>query len=189
MRNVKGIMILLAFSVVFLSSCGGNDTRYSKKPDDELSRAIKSEMASEFDYHGREESESGIVFYDFYLEKNEKESIAEFVNIANEIIGNDKITIKIWTRIPGGEGQILGLKNYLERDEKNTVTDHICYLYIKEEEHAMNRLVNDPQLYTSIRGIEELHIDESMQKKAEEAGIDWYEIWPDLETIVVEKDD
>ncbi len=38
---------------------------------------------------------------------------------------------------------------------------------------------------TGIEGIKHLRIDSEMQKKAEEQGIDWYEIWPDLEDVVI----
>jgi hypothetical protein len=37
--------------------------------------------------------------------------------------------------------------------------------------------------YTYFKGIRSLSLPSEVQKKADEEGIDWYSIWPDLEGI------
>ena len=45
----------------------------------------------------------------------------------------------------------------------------------------------DPELYSEIEGIRELHVAKAMQDIADEKGIDWYSYWPELEKVVVEE--
>ncbi|MBR1471943.1 MAG: hypothetical protein IJ600_09925 [Lachnospiraceae bacterium] len=33
----------------------------------------------------------------------------------------------------------------------------------------------------------ELHIDQGIQDRADDMGIDWYSYWPDLEKVVIEE--
>ena len=47
----------------------------------------------------------------------------------------------------------------------------------------------EPDVYTEIDNIIRLEIPDIMQEKADEEGIDWYEIWPDLEEVIVYETD
>ena len=46
-------------------------------------------------------------------------------------------------------------------------------------------IYNDPATYKDFPNIKCLWVSEKIQKKADEAGIDWYEYWPDLEKVEV----
>lgn len=37
---------------------------YNKRPDDELSRAVREAIGKDFDYHGKVESDSGVTEYE-----------------------------------------------------------------------------------------------------------------------------
>ena len=51
-----------------------------------------------------------------------------------------------------------------------------------------NAAAFDPELYSEIEGIRELHVAKAMQNMADDKGIDWYSYWPELEKVVVEED-
>lgn len=79
----------------------------------------------------------------------------------------------------------LSLKNYTSDNSEQADYEGFYALSISYFMNSEEESFKDPQTYTGIEGIKHLRIDSEMQKKAEEQGIDWYEIWPDLEDVVI----
>ena len=48
-----------------------------------------------------------------------------------------------------------------------------------------NELFKNPEIYTQLEDIHSFEIDRELQDKAVEQGIDWQEIWPNLEKFEI----
>ena len=82
-----------------------------------------------------------------------------------------------------GLESVLNLKNY--SNDNSEQSDYEGFYVLSISYPDFEEGLRNPQTYTGIEGIKYLRIDSEMQKRAEEQGIDWYEIWPDLEDVVV----
>ena len=45
----------------------------------------------------------------------------------------------------------------------------------------------DPEIYTGFQDIQYFTIDEALQKTAENKGIDWNNVWPQLKDLEIRK--
>ena len=105
----------------------------------------------------------------------------------NDLARKEKKKIAVYVKVENTHGveSVLSLKNYSNDNSEQADYEGFYALSISYFMNSEEESFKDPQTYTGIEGIKHLRIDSEMQKKAEEQGIDWYEIWPDLEDVVI----
>ena len=189
MKKSKIIGLIIIVSLL-LCSCG-RYREYNLRPDDDLSRAVRDAVSEDFYYLGKEERDSGEIWYEYQIKKTEPNTIVEFINAINGSLNGEqkKIEILVYVEIGGGLDQVFRLKNYSDSKCKTADYDGLGYLYICSPRVTTDPFFFAPSTYTSIKGIKKLEINQQMQKRADEEGIDWYACWSDLEEVIVREDD
>ncbi|MBR3515959.1 MAG: hypothetical protein IKO10_06555 [Lachnospiraceae bacterium] len=180
---MKKNIILLAFAVNILFAGCVDHGSYDNKPDDEISKYIKDMVGDEFYYHDHRSTSNDVSAYDFEIMNIEAKSIGNFVDACNNAILNEstKISFSVCVHNPGGMATVFLVRNYSD----TKIYDGIYYLWIVDQTGIYDP-VCDPELYSDVDGIKELHVDKAIQDIAENKGIDWYSYWPELETVVIE---
>ena len=188
-KKIIGTCIIIAFILFGLSRMNrcGNNSPNRGIPYDKFSRAIYREMGDDIWYYYKDKGRSGEKEYYYIIEKCDRDTITRFAKVLNDLAQEEKKKIAIYVKVENTHGveSVLSLKNYSndnfeQADYEGFYALSISYFMNSEEESF-----KDPQTYTEIEGIKHLRIDSEMQKRAEEQGIDWYEIWPDLEDVVI----
>ena len=190
MRKVKKIIgISIVFVLILLglsrvNRCGNNSPNHGT-PYDNFSRAIYREMGDDIWYYYKDKGRSGEKEYYYIIEKCDRDTITRFSKVLNDLGQKEKKKIAIYVEVedPYGSESVLNLKNYSNDNSERADYERFYALSISYPDFEEG--LRNPQTYTGIEGIKYLRIDSEMQKRAEEQGIDWYEIWPDLEDIVV----
>lgn len=105
---------------------------------------------------------------------------------------SEKINLGIREKIPGGgtEG-VVSLSNYYENEDGCGKYKFLQSLYICGTEDSTKgdaSPYNKVATYINLPDIKRLVVSKKIAQNAEEEGIDWYEIWPDLEYFEVTED-
>ena len=190
MRKVKKIIgisivfVLILLGLSRMNRCGNNSPNRGI-PYDNFSRAIYREMGDDIWYYHKEKGRSGEKEYYYIIEKCDRDTITRFSKVLNDLAQEEKKKIAIYVEVedPYGSESVLNLKNYSNDNSEQADYERFYALSISYPDFEEE--LRNPQTYTGIEGIKYLRIDSEMQKRAEEQGIDWYEIWPDLEDVVV----
>ncbi len=165
---------------------------YNKKPDDELSRLVREAVGDDFYYQGKREADFGGGWYMYSIKKKNKAAVATLVGALNDAVEGEqgKIGVQVYTDeyIRGQLEPLFYVENFSDDGLETADYDGMYSLCIREPDHASDECFYDPSIYTGIKGVRKLCIDFEMQQKAEEQGIDWHEIWPDLEEMLVRYD-
>ena len=186
-KKIIGTCIIIAFILFGLSQmnrCGDNSPNRGI-PYDKFSRAIYREMGDDIWYYYKDKGRSGEKEYYYIIEKCDRDTITRFSKVLNDLAQEEKKKIAIYVEVedPYGSESVLNLKNYSNDNSERADYERFYALSISYPDFEEG--LRNPQTYTGIEGIKYLRIDSEMQKRAEEQGIDWYEIWPDLEDVVV----
>ncbi|MCM1087588.1 MAG: hypothetical protein NC419_05485 [Muribaculaceae bacterium] len=111
--------------------------------------------------------------------------LTKMVEAANTVLEEkeitDKICLEICEKIPGGYTGVANIKNYYEVEDVYETYESLQNLYIGGNEHFNSSHGNKPSTYINLPDIKSLVVEEKIAQNAEEEGIDWYEVWPDLE--------
>ena len=190
MRKIKKIIgisivfVLILFGLSRMNRCGDNSPNRGI-PYDKFSRAIYREMGDDIWYYYKDKGRSGEKEYYYIIEKCDRDTITRFSKVLNDLAQEEKKKIAIYVEVedPYGSESVLNLKNYSNDNSEQADYERFYALSISYPDFEEG--LRNPQTYTGIEGIKYLRIDSEMQKRAEEQGIDWYEIWPDLEDVVV----
>ena len=190
MRKIKKIIgisivfVLILLGLSRMNRCGDNSPNRGI-PYDKFSRAIYREMGDDIWYYYKDKGRSGEKEYYYIIEKCDRDTITRFSKVLNDLAQEEKKKIAIYVEVedPYGSESVLNLKNYSNDNSERADYERFYALSISYPDFEEG--LRNPQTYTGIEGIKYLRIDSEMQKKAEEQGIDWYEIWPDLEDVVV----
>ncbi len=186
-KKIIGTCIIIAFILFGLSRMNrcGNNSPNRGIPYDKFSRAIYREMGDDIWYYYKDKGRSGEKEYYYIIEKCDRDTITRFSKVLNDLAQEEKKKIAIYVEVedPYGSESVLNLKNYSNNNSEQADYERFYALSISYPDFEEG--LRNPQTYTGIEGIKYLRIDSEMQKRAEEQGIDWYEIWPDLEDIVV----
>ncbi len=190
MRKIKKIIgisivfVLILFGLSRMNRCGNNSPNRGI-PYDKFSRAIYREMGDDIWYYYKDKGRSGEKEYYYIIEKCDRDTITRFAKVLNDLAQEEKKKIAIYVEVedPYGSESVLNLKNYSNDNSERADYERFYALSISYPDFEEG--LRNPQTYTGIEGIKYLRIDSEMQKRAEEQGIDWYEIWPDLEDVVV----
>ena len=190
MRKIKKIIgisivfVLILLGLSRMNRCGDNSPNRGI-PYDKFSRAIYREMGDDIWYYYQDKGRSGEKEYYYIIEKCDRDTITRFSKVLNDLAQEEKKKIAIYVEVedPYGSESVLNLKNYSNDNSEQADYERFYALSISYPDFEEE--LRNPQTYTGIEGIKYLRIDSEMQKRAEEQGIDWYEIWPDLEDVVV----
>ncbi len=190
MRKIKKIIgisivfVLILFGLSRMNRCGNNSPNRGI-PYDKFSRAIYREMGDDIWYYYKDKGRSGEKEYYYIIEKCDRDTITRFAKVLNDLAQEEKKKIAIYVEVedPYGSESVLNLKNYSNDNSEQADYERFYALSISYPDFEEE--LRNPQTYTGIEGIKYLRIDSEMQKRAEEQRIDWYEIWPDLEDVVV----
>lgn len=190
MRKIKKIIgisivfVLILLGLSRMNSCGDNSPNRGI-PYDKFSRAIYREMGDDIWYYYKDKGRSGEKEYYYIIEKCDRDTITRFAKVLNDLAQEEKKKLAIYVEVedPYGSESVLNLKNYSNDNSEQADYERFYALSISYPDFEEE--LRNPQTYTGIEGIKYLRIDSEMQKRAEEQGIDWYEIWPDLEDVVV----
>ena len=190
MRKIKKIIgisivfVLILFGLSRMNRCGNNSPNHGI-PYDNFSRAIYREMGDDIWYYYKDKGQSGEKEYYYIIEKCDRDTITRFSKVLNDLAQEEKKKIAIYVEVedPYGSESVLNLKNYSNNNSEQADYERFYALSISYPDFEEG--LRNPQTYTGIEGIKYLRIDSEMQKRAEEQGIDWYEVWPDLEDVVV----
>lgn len=191
-RKIKKIIgisiafVLILFGLSRMNRCGNNSPNRGI-PYDNFSRAIYREMGDDIWYYHKEKGRSGEKEYCFVIEKCDRDTLTRFAKILNNLGQKEKKKIAVYLAIENAHGleSALNLKNYTNDNSEQADYEGFYALSTSYLDNTAQESLKDPQTYTGIEGIKHFRIDSEMQKRAEEQGIDWYEIWPDLEDVVV----
>ena len=193
------IFILTLLSVMMLTGCGEIfQIKVNKIPDDDISKAIYKEVGrKKIHYWGKKSYDSDeTVVYGYLVRDYEDENLlVNMVEAANAVMEEkemtEKIVLYLWEEIPGGHSSLVSLRNYYECEDgyEQYVSFQSLYIYgtsydVKQQDNPYNKL----STYISLPDIKSLFVRKKIAQSAEEEGIDWYEIWPDLEHYKVWED-
>ncbi len=188
-KKIIGTCIIIAFILFGLSRMNrcGNNSPNRGIPYDKFSRAIYIEMGDDIWYYYKNKGRSGEKEYYYIIEKCDRDTLTRFSKVLNDLAQEEKKKIAIYVKVENTHGveSVLSLKNYSNDNFEQADYDGFYALSISYFMNSEEKSFKDPQTYTEIEGIKHLRIDSEMQKRAEEQGIDWYEIWPDLEDVVI----
>lgn len=179
---VKYAVILLIY---WINPIGGRE--HNRRPNDELSRSVKEAVGDDFYYQGKEESDSGVTEYGYQVKKQEKDALTNLVNTLNDAVKNEqgKIRVTVYLKFPGGIEPVFSVENFSDDGLETADYDGMYAAYILKPDINDGTIFDSPSVYTEIEGIRKLYIVPQMRTQAEKEGIDWYELWPDLEEVKI----
>ena len=188
-KKIIGTCIIIAFILFGLSRmnrCGNNFPRH-EIPNDKFSYVVCKEMGDDIWYYYKDKGRSGEKEYYYIIEKCDRDTITRFSKVLNGLGQKEKKKIAVYVKVENTHGveSVLSLKNYSNDNSEQADYEGFYALSISYFMNSEEESFKAPQTYTGIEGIKHLRIDSEMQKKAEEQGIDWYKVWPDLEDVVV----
>lgn len=163
-------------------------------PDDELSEIICNHFENnEYIYNGKSiYNDNNIICYRYINGNLDSDNITEFALALNgfENIENNKIVVNVCTPLSAGAAlRVFALSNYSDENlDKPDYSGFYC-ITLGWDVSPAEAFLYDPLTYSQISDIRKLVIPDQMQEKADQEEIDWYEIWPDLEEVVVYKTD
>lgn len=190
-------LLFLFFIIVFnISSCSlvPVNEYEAMPPDDELSEIISNHFDSnEYIYDGKSSYNANNIIYYRYINGNlNSDNITEFALVLNDIENKEenKIVVNVCTPLSAGAAlKVFSLSNF--SDDKLDKPDYEGFYCVTLgwDVSPAAPFLYDPLTYSQISDIRKLVIPNQMQEKADQEEIDWYEIWPDLEEVVVYKTD
>lgn len=194
------VLILILLFVLTVLGCGEVfRTDVNKKPDDDISKAIYEAVGRKKIYYQGKNSNNPdeIVVYEYLVHDYEDENVlADMVKAADVVMEEKNATEKnelvLREKIPGGTEAVVSLRTYYEGENEYEQYVFFQTLYIYGTELSFMRQRGSPydklSTYINLPDIKRLILTEKIAKKAEEEGIDWYEIWPELEYYEVLED-
>ncbi len=187
----KRIIIYFAIITLLLTGCGVRTYHY-KVPNDELSKAIYEEFGYDIYYENKYIDEFGCTCYWYVVMSDEEDLLYNFVTTVNAVMQENDITekIKIFYAaegLPGSTMSIAVLTNYSDRELESPDYETLQYVSILGVEHADEKFdfYNGPSTYLNLPDIRYLEVNQKINDQAKEQGINWYEVWPDLEQMEI----
>ncbi len=186
------LVIIISLFLLMLTGCRIVVPYYNHKADDAISRAIYKKVGAKELYYQEKEvlTETNRICYTYYLNQ-EKEGVAEAaIEAANKVIEQEnmdsRIEIIFEGDMPGGSEVVFIIGNFSDYNSTCAQYETLQRLTIcGTRVGSQKSIYNDPATYRNFPNIKCLRVSEKIQKVADEAGIDWYEYWPDLEKVEV----
>lgn len=185
MRNKILTILLIFLGIISISSCGYHD--YDLEPDDAFSKEIKIEFEDSVYYRGCDYSDRYGKEYEFQIKTKDPDLVKKFIEyVNNELNGqNEKITVYVSVNVFEGVSGLFSLSNYSEEELDYPDYNNFAYLRINHIREDHDEFWDDINLYSSITGIRKLEVPDKLQNGVNSSEIDWYDIFPDLEEVVV----
>ena len=183
--------IFMLFCVLLFTVSVGRYIAEIPRPDDDISKAVREKVGKKFYYEGKEEYiEEDEIWYHYLIRYTRDENyLRDIVEAVNEVMLEkgiiEKIVICIWQEIPGGETVIARISNFDEYGMDDYLPQTLSYLRIYGNDTWDNSVNNKASTYTEIQGIEYLTVFEPVDENAQDEGIDWKEVWPDLKCLKI----
>lgn len=193
----RGVLIIIILAIVryavilfiYWRVPIGHFVEHNRRPNDKLSRSVKEVVGDDFYYRGKkEEHDSGVTQYEYQIKKQDKEAVANLLNALNDAIRNEqgKIRVMVFAKMSvSGLEPVFSLENFSDDGLGEADYDGMYAIWIGGPDMVEAECFYDPSFYTEIEGIRKLYIAPQMSTRAEKEGIDWYEIWPDLEEVKI----
>lgn len=204
MKKIVFKICLLCMIVAWLmAECNINPFKFiSSNKKDDISRAISEAVGEEVYYMGRsKEVEDGVEYIEYVYvlcEVEDERLLAEMVNAVNEELEKQSkkgklkhINLHVEEKM-GCYGCYTGIAHFSNYKVSEGPFAHTKLVYADihgsdvENRESDDSRYDDISMYTSIEGIKWLRIRAALAKQAKEKGIDWYEIWPELEYYEVD---
>ena len=168
--------------------------------NDDIVWAIHKKVGNKVDYRMKAVSKTEINQYYYRINDNQDENIlSNMIDAVNAELAETDISKKValvieeeWD-IQSVSTNVLRLSNYNENimglysTSDDSQCQYLYYLTIYGNDGSESSLYNQPSSYPALEGIEYLRVIDKVNKKAEEEGIDWYEVFPDLKGYEVYK--
>ena len=181
------IIVICLMGGLLLGCGGGYVPNRNHKADDKISRAIYEELGKEVIYKGKEIKEDNTVYYKYYVDE-QSDQIGRIHAAAQKIIEqegiDDKVCIDCWEEYCDALESVVRFYNYSDGSE-NADCEGLQRLIIKGHYINENSIYNQADTYSSIQGIKYLQVEWEMADVTEKENIDWYEYFPDLETLEI----
>ena len=179
---------IFAGVLCFIDNVHNGYKKNNRKPDDKLSRLVRETVGDDLYYRGKHEDVFGGVWYKYLIKKKDKAAVVNLVNVLNNAVEGEqrKIGVQVGAEFSSGIEYIFTLENFSDDGLETADYDGMHAVCIQEPDHVSDECFYDPSIYTGIEGVRKLCIDSEMQQKAEKKGIDWHEIWPDLEVMLID---
>ncbi len=182
---IRKIMTCLIIIAVF-AGCG-HYSGHNLKPDDEFSESVKEKFGDSFHYNAHKETERYGSYYTFEIHDQSLEMVTDFYEFANEAFrgSDEKITVAVGIVQVEGLGVPFSIRNYTDETIDEADLEGLYNLHITHLMFDHDSFWDDLSIYSSFTGIRYLTVTDIIQQQADEEGIDWYEFWPDLESVEV----
>ena len=160
------------------------------KADDEISQAVyEATGGRNIYYQGSEGSQKGNITVYKYFIGGDTTILPKLVETVNEAMSknekDDRIRLVIWKEIFSGvDRSLMAFTNYSEKDGGFEDYDKIQVLELWGSDIG-SPIYNEPATYEGFQGITYLKISHSMTEITAKENIDWYEYFPDLETLEI----
>lgn len=156
----------------------------SVEADDEFSEKIIYSVRDVFIYDGKNTSDNRTQ-YSFYFREWTQEDVAEFSRAIKENgdIVEGKAQIIVFEKIGGISIGAFSLDN--TSDDSLKIPDFDGFYRLRTNDYMFEGEPSYLLLISSIEGIRKLETTERFMEESERNGIDWYEVWPELEEIVI----
>ena len=194
------IVIVIGYLLIVLRSFGWFEKKY--KPDDFISEAIYEAVGDEkVRYCGKQLRNPGnlgvsaeYITYTYQIRDHEDANLlTDMVEAANAVIKKDKTVMQKINLVieeefvSGAYRTAVSLQNYYEGVDEYIQYKSFQNLYIGETVFSSGPY-GKASTYTTLPDIRRLCVIKEIAQDAEEEGIDWCEIWPDLEWYEVLED-
>ena len=186
------VLIPILLSLLIVTGCGGVSMRnVNKKPDDDFSKAIYEAVGrKKVSYSGKSSNHpEDVAIYEYLVHDYKDENVLEdMVKAANAVMKEKDMTGKkdldLREEVPGGNEPVASLRTYYEDEDGYEEYGSFQNLHIYGTVHSKMRRhspYDKLSTYINLPDIKSLTVSKKIAQSAEEEGIDWYEIWPELE--------
>lgn len=186
-------IILTLMSIMIVTGCAEViRIEVNRRPDDDISKAIYKAVGRKKVYYRGKDSDNPeeIAVYEYLVHDYKDENVLEnMVEAANAVMKEKETTEKkellLMEEMPGGYEPVVSIRTYYEGEDEYIQYESFQTLFIYGTENSFMNTQGSPydklSTYTNLPDIKSLVVRKKIAQSAEEEGIDWYEIWPDLE--------
>ena len=182
------ILIILLSLIIYSSKQIGKDNYVYNTPpqavesDDEFSKSLKKDLGHVVTYEGKS-SHNEYEIYSYIIGMGSKQyflNLYESVNTHYDLISGKVGVVLRFSPSAGLFRPIATLYNFSDEDE--TTYNGFFSLYLGDVSYTY---FDDPFLYTELEGICRFEIPDSLYDESIEDNINWFEVWPELEKLIV----
>ena len=162
----------------------------NKKADDALSHAIyEATGGKEIYYRGKNIHHDKAILYEYLFYEEQNGQLATMLDAANTALQSDtngKTMIACYVPFPGGSTSVFSISNYIYTGSESTQAESSTLYSLRIcGTNIVNTIYNDPETYRGLQGIKHLEVSFYMATITERDNINWYQYFPDLETLEI----